>query len=267
MIRPSLLFIALLPLASTAHATDGFSLGIGADYSSGDHGSDTTTEILSTPLTARIDSGNWSLRASLPWLRVQGDPDVLPSVGPVDNLNPLGRGRGGLLGGEPSAEETERSTTSGIGDLTVAATYSVPTGGATGVDLTANAKLATADEDKSLGTGANDYGVAIDLYRGFGGTLLFGGAGYTRLGDSRFIEVDSVRSGNAGISQRAGKARLGVMYDYREAAASGFDDRRDVIGFLSTEAGAGSRFQLYLSKGLSDGSPDWGAGTRFTRSF
>lgn len=267
MIPPRLLFIALLPLAPAAAAADGFSLGIGTDYTRGDYGSGTTTEIVSIPVTARIDSGNWSLHASLPWLHVEGDPDVLPSVGPVDNLNPLGRGRGGLLGGEPPTGATERGSASGIGDLILAATYSLPTGNALGVDLSANAKIATADEDRSLGTGANDYGVAIDLYRDFGGTLLFGGAGYTRLGDSRYIEVDGVLGGNLGISRQAGKARIGVMYDYREAAADGYDDRRDVTGFLSTQAGANGRFQFHLSQGLTDGGPDWGAGTRFVHTF
>ncbi|WP_149195084.1 transporter [Luteimonas suaedae] len=268
MPRSTLCCIALLSLAGPAAAAD-VGLGIAVDYSSGDYGSDTTTDILSIPLTARMDAGDWTLKASLPWLRVNGDPDVLPTVGLVDNLNPAGRGRGGLLGDPAGDGETtsERGSASGIGDLTLAATYSVPTGNALGVDLTANAKIATADEDKGLGTGADDYGVAVDLYRDLDGTMLFGGAGYTRLGESQYIEVDSVLSGNIGISRRTGKGRIGLMYDYREAAANGFDDRSDAIGFLSTPAGTGSRLQLYLSKGLSDGSPDWGAGTRFMHSF
>jgi hypothetical protein len=270
MIRSSLLSLALLALAGQAHAIDGFSLGVGVDYSSGEYGSDTTTDILSIPLSARVDSGNLSLRASLPWLHVSGDPNVLPATGRVNNLNPIGRGRGGLAGipGGGADQTAERGSTSGIGDLSLAAIYSIPTGGALGVDLAFNAKIATADEDKSLGTGANDYGVAIDLYRDFDGTMLFGGAGYTQLGDSDYIEVDSVLSGNFGVGWRAGnRGRLGLMYDYREAASSSFEDRSDLTGFFSAPASSGGRFQLYVSKGLSDGSPDWGAGASFLQSF
>lgn len=267
MIRSLHSCAALLALAGPVHAADGLSLGIGLDYSRGDYGSDTHTDILSIPLTARVDTGRWSLRASLPWLQVEGDPNVLPAVGPVDNLNPLGRGRCGLLCNDPPPQGGERGRASGLGDLSLAASYAVPTGGAMGVDLSVNAKIATADEDKSLGTGANDYGVAIDLYRDFNGTALFGGAGYTRLGSSEYIDVDAVRSGNAGISQRAGKGRLGLMYDYREAATNGFEDRRDVVGFFSAPSGRDGGFQLYLSKGLSDGGPEWGAGTRFMHAF
>lgn len=268
MTRP-LLFCASLLLAGAAHAEDGFSLGIGADYSSGDYGSDITTGIFSVPITARLNHGDWSFRASLPWLRVDGDPNVLPGVGLVDNLNPAGRGRGGLIGAPPSEEEAASGTASGIGDLTLAATYSVPTGGALGVDLTANAKIATADEDKGLGTGANDFGVAVDLYRDFNGTMLFGGVGYTALGESTYIDVDGVVSGNVGVSQQVGAsgARLGAVYDHRQSAASGFDDRQELTGFYTLPTGNKGRVQLYALTGLADGSPDWGAGMSFSAGF
>ena len=93
MKRSALLGAALLCIGA-AHAEDGFWLGIGADYSSGDYGSDITTDITSVPVTARYDSGNWTWRASLPWLRVDGDVGVLPGLGNVGNSNPQGRGRG-----------------------------------------------------------------------------------------------------------------------------------------------------------------------------
>ena len=265
----TLVFCAMALLASAAHAEDGFSLGLGADYTSGDYGSDITTEIFSVPFTARLNHGDWSFRASLPWLRVDGDPNVLPGLGPVTNLNPAGRGRGGPGGAPPVEEEPVSGSASGIGDLSLAATYSMPTGGPLGVDLTANAKIATADEDKGLGTGANDFGVAVDLYRDFDGTMLFGGVGYTGLGESTYIDVDGVVSGNVGVSQKvgAGGARLGAVYDYRQSAASGFDDRHELTGFYTLPTGTSSRVQLYALKGLSDGSPDWGAGVSYNAGF
>lgn len=266
--KRSTLFCALLLLAGAAHAEDGFNLGLGADYSSGDYGSDTTTTILSLPVTAKYATGAWSFKASLPWMRVDGDPNVVPGLGSLTNLNPLGRGRGrgtGTGGGTPTTIES--GTESGIGDLRVAATYSVDTGGPLGIDLTANAKIATADEDKGLGTGANDYGVAVDLYRDFDGTLLFGGVGYTTLGDSDFIDVDSVLNANAGASRRVGSGSLGAMYDWRAAASDGADDRSELTGFYSFPTGERTKMQVYAVKGLSDGSPDWGLGLSLTAGF
>jgi hypothetical protein len=87
------------------------------------------------------------------------------------------------------------------------------------------------------------------------------------LGTSRFIEVDDVFGANFGASWGGDTGRLGLMYDYREAASSRFDDRSEVTAFHSISSAGGSPFQIYGLAGLSDGSPDWGAGTSYAWSF
>ena len=263
--KRSILFLALVAMSAGVQAEDGVKLDIGIDYSSGDYGSDTTTTILSLPFTARYATGDWSFKASLPWVRVDGDPNVLPGLGGVDNTNPAGRGRGRGNGGGTAPAES--GAASGIGDLRLAAIYSVDTGSALGLDLSGNAKLATADEDKGLGTGAHDYGVAIDLYRQVGSAMLFGGVGYTWLGDSDYIDVDAVANANLGASWRAGGGSLGLIYDYRQAASDGYDPRSEVTAFYALRAGEATRVQLHGVAGLSDGSPAWGAGVSVSRGF
>lgn len=264
MLRSTL--CAALALASVSvQAEDGFSLAVGADYSSGEYGSDTTTDIFSIPVTGKWTTGDWTFKASLPWIRIDGDPNVLPGVGSVVNENPNGRGRGN--GGAPAPDAPTEGSASGIGDLRLGATYAFDTGGPLGVDLTANVKLATADEDKGLGTGATDYGLALDLYRDFDGTTLFGGVGYTVLGDSDFIDVDSVLGANIGASRQVGGGSLGVSYEWREAASEGFDDRSELMAFYSARTDGGSRWQVYALAGLSDGSPDIGAGFSYTIAY
>ena len=261
--KRSALFCAAVLCIGAAQAEDGFSLGIGADYSSGDYGSTTTTDIWSVPVTAKYNSGNWTWKASLPWMRVDGDVGVVPGLGNVGNSNSQGRGNSGTT----APTGTESGTASGLGDLRLAATYAFDTGGPLGIDLTGNLKLATADEDKGLGTGENDYGLAVDLYRDFDGTLLFGGVGYTMLGDSEFIQLDDVANANFGASWQVGAGSLGAMYDWRQAASDGADDRSELTGFYSIKAGAADKVQLYATKGLADGSPDWGAGVSYSHQF
>ena len=260
--------VALLLTSSLALADDGFTFGVGVNHSSGDYGSDVTTEITTVPVTGRFDSGNWSFRASLPWTRISGDPNVLPGTGPVLNLNPIGRGRiGPPPGGNTGDFGTATGSASGVGDLSLRAVYSVPSSGPVYIDVSAIAKIATADEDKGLGTGANDYGVALDLYRAFGGTTVFGGVSYLVLGESAFIDADDVFGFNLGASWKAGRGQLGLAYDFRESASSTFDDRSEITAFLTLPGATGNTFQIYALAGLGDGSPDYGAGINYGWKF
>lgn len=267
--KPRIVTAAILfALCSAAQARDGFTLGTGIDYSTGDYGSNTITEILSVPVTANWRYGNFSARVSVPWLRVSGDPNVLPGVGGVDNDNPLGRGRLPLIGGpEQPPAEGERGVASGVGDVTAAMAWTVPLGASAGLDLGVNAKIATADENKGLGTGANDYGATVDVYRDFDGTLLFGGIGRTRLGDSEYIDLEHVNSANLGLSQRVGQGRIGAMYEQRDAASRDREQRRDATLFYARPTTSGGHVQLYASRGFTDGGPEWGAGVSVSTGF
>ena len=265
--KRSAIFLAALLLAGAANAADGLSLSTGVDYSSGDYGSETETKILSVPFSAKYITGDWTLRGSLPWMKVDGDANVVPGLGVVTNTNPNGRGRG--RGNQPPTDPTAPTTgtTSGIGDLRLSATYALPIESNWGVDLTGNVKIATADEDKGLGTGANDYGVAVDVFRSFGDTTAFGGLGYALLGDSDYIDVDSVFGGNLGFSHLLGRGSIGLMYDYRQPVADDSDDRSELTGFYSFPTSERTKMQVDGIKGLTDGSPDWGAGLSFTAGF
>ena len=66
--KRSTLFLAGLLAIGGAQAADGVTFGVGVDYSSGDYGTATTTEILSVPFSLRYASGNWTYKASLPWV-------------------------------------------------------------------------------------------------------------------------------------------------------------------------------------------------------
>ncbi|MNM36659.1 hypothetical protein D3C81_473740 [compost metagenome] len=259
---------SLFTLCTAAQARDGFTLGTGFDYSSGDYGSDTTTEIVSVPVTANWRYGNFNARVSVPWWRVSGDPNVLPEIGDVNNNNPLGRGRLPLIGGagQPSAEN-QRGTASGLGDVVAAMAWTVPLGASSGLDLGVNAKIATADEDKGLGTGSNDYGATLDAYRDFDGTLLFGGIGRTKLGSAEYIALkEHVDSVNLGLSQRLGKGRIGAMVEQRSASTHDREDRRDATVFYARGTNSG-RVQFHASRGFTDGGSKWGAGVSISTGF
>lgn len=243
------LCVAALAGAGAAMAADGATIGIGATASRGDYGTDLATTIATVPLELRVREGRWTLGATVSWLRVDGDADVVPSAGPLPLLAPIT--------GAPDAEDR---TTSGVGDVVLTGKYTVDTGGPLGLDVGAKAKLAVADEARGLGTGANDYGVSLDLYRDVAGTLVFAGAEREWLGESSRVTVDQAQRFRAGLSHGAGRGRLGAMVEQRSALASAHDDRRDATAFYSVPTASGGQVQLHVSRGLSDSSPDWGAG-------
>jgi hypothetical protein len=236
-------------------------LGTGIHYSSGDYGTSSTTTIWSIPFTARYDRGPWTLRGSIPWLRVSGPSTVVPGIGTVNNRNPRGRGVSGFTG---------EGTASGIGDLVLSATYAAYYDRASrlGIDLTGKLKVATADENEGLGTGENDAAAIVEAYKTLDRLTLLGGVGRHFLGSSTFIQLNDVWSWSLGGSYRIGERdSAGLMFDARQRVSPGASPQRELTAFWSHRLDRDWKSQAYLLQGFADGSPDWGAGLSVLRSF
>lgn len=115
----------LLIGVSVAHATDRFSIGTGANYSSGKYGTATTTDIWSVPFTAAYQTDRWTFKVTVPYISIRGAGNVIPGTGPVNNSNPLGRSLGNPLGGGSNqgsggtSTTTAARSTSGLGDVVI----------------------------------------------------------------------------------------------------------------------------------------------------
>jgi hypothetical protein len=263
---------ALVSGAPAAFAEDGaFSLGTGLTYTAGDYGTSTTTKILSVPFTARYDKDRWTLKATLPYLRITGGSSVIPGLGTVPNSNPRGRGRGNGGGGTTATPTTTDSTASGWGDLVTSVTYNAYYDQASklGVDLTGKVKWGTADRDKGLGTGEDDYGAQADVFKTFDRTTVFGGIGYTKLGSSDFIQLNShVWNATAGFTYKLNdRDSAGLAYDAREKASSTSSELSEITAFWSRKLDRNWKMQAFALKGLANGSPDWGAGISAAYAF
>jgi hypothetical protein len=253
--------LGLLVFTQGALAADAeeFSLGVGFNYSSGEYGTSTTTEILSIPIIARYDRGPWIFKLTVPYLRISGGTSVVPGVGRVTSSNPRRRGGG-------AAE----ATATGLGDIVASATYTAFYNSATtfGVDVTGRVKLGTADRDQGLGTGADDYGMQVDVYKTYDRVTYFAGIGYTELGSSPFIQLNSVLNGTAGASYKLDERNsAGLSLDTRERASPSGSPRRELSAFWTQRIDRTWKMQAYVLKGFSNGSPDWGVGASFAHAF
>lgn len=238
-------------IALGAQAQDGtLTLGGGLHYSSGDYGTATTTTITTLAGTAAYEKGPWTFKGWLPYLNVDGSSSVVPGIGSV-------RGR---------ASRTTKEE--GLGDIVLSATYAAYYDRATtfGLDLTAKLKLATADENRGLGTGEHDMIFLVELYRTFGRWTGFGGVGYHVLGDPPGFPLDNVWSATLGASYKLDERdSVGASLDGRERVAAGTSPQRELTGFFIRKLDRLWKAQLYALIGLADGSPDWGFGLSLAR--
>ena len=253
--RAACLAIALAA-GGSAQAEEGvFTLAAGAEYTTGDYGGDKSIDEVYVPVTGYYDTETFTLRLTVPFLQVRA-PEGTISEGP---------------GGEIIIGEGPRSTESGIGDviaaLTVYDVYRSP-GGAFALDLTGKIKFGTADEDKGLGTGENDYSAQVDLFRFFDRFTAIGSFGYTVRGDPDDVDLDNAMFVSVGFSYRVSPAtRFGAFYDYREASLSSNDDPQELSVFAAWRVAPTWVLRGYALAGLSDSSPDFGVGVTASKEF
>ena len=274
------LMVASLLLAgvSTAQAADtpdssSFDLSAGANYSSGKYGTSTTTDIWSVPVTAEYEVDRWTFKLTVPYVNISGSGDVIPGVGPVNNGNPHGRGHGrgnpGGTGGTPTTN-TGSSSASGLGDITASAGYELFSSAdrTAGLDLTGKVKFGTADENKGLGTGKNDYGVALDAYKVSGNWTVFGGAGWMKYGSSQYIKLTNGFNANAGFGYKLGSNDdVGAFYYYREKISTPGASQSELTGYWNHKLTDALRLQTYVLAGFANGSPDYGVGATLKYRF
>lgn len=218
----------------------------GVDYSRGDYGTASDTEILVVPLSLRYKTGQFRLTATMPWLRIDGSSAI------------VGDGAGGVVI-DPNAPRTVRS---GFGDLTVGAAWAIPEERlGLGLDLSARVKLPTAKASRGLGTGATDVTLGAEVSKQLGAVTPFVSVGYRMPGDAPGITLHNAWTASGGASLMLGRSVLIASYDYRQATSPFSQDSQELFGAFSTPVGQRLNFTLYGSAGLSKGAPDFGVGS------
>lgn len=241
--------------------------GSGVSYTSGNYGTDTTTSMLSVPNFIKYENGPLLLKLTIPYIEISGSGNVVGGgVGLVNNTNPNGRGKGhGNLasGGGNAAPVSGSNTASGLGDIIFSSTYTAYYNQASkfGVDITGKIKFGTADRNLGLGTGENDYGGRIDIYKTIDKFTLFGGFGYTAYGSSNFIKLSNAANGNVGTSYKFNDHNsAGISFDMREKISDNSAPLRELSGYTVHKLGKNWKLQPYVLRGFTRASPDWGGG-------
>ena len=240
-------------------AADGPSVSamIGGDYSTGSYGAPEDTKIFLAPFSVRAKSGPFRASVTVPYLHIDGPANVVGSV------------NGGAVVIDPN-RPTTRETRSGLGDLSLTGTYTLPdaaTGGLD-VDLTGRVKLPTASDSKGLGTGKTDFGVSADISKTMGAWSPFVTVGYRWLGEPAGVDLKNTVSASVGTSVIVGGTGVFIVsYDYTSKTSDLVDDAQDIFGAFSHPLNDNINWTLYGLAGLSEGSPDAEVGLVLTYKF
>jgi hypothetical protein len=254
MIRFSRSVVATLGLvfalaSTTAQSGDSsFRLSAGVEYTSGEYGGTEDIEDIYIPITGTLNLQNVAFSLTIPYLSFRA-PSGTTVTGP---------GGGPVPGSGPTTKEN------GLGDVVAGVTVYdvfVSDDKSIALDLVGRVKFGTADKDKGLGTGEEDFLFRADLYKFFERFTLIGSGGYKLRGDPADIDLQNGFLASIGVSYAlTTDSSAGLFYDYRESSLQDSDALSEVSLYSSHSLGESWYLQLYVLAGFSDSSPDWGGG-------
>lgn len=249
-----IVFVLLVLFASTTTATAGdnvLKFSAGAEYTSGNYGGTESIDELYVPLTVKYFVDRYVFRLTIPYLRVTSPTGTLLADGTI------------LLG------TGERNTESGLGDIIAAATYRDLLNSEAvsdfALDITTRIKFGTADENRGLGTGENDYTFQAELFKYFDRFTSFGILGYKFRGDPAGINLsDSWLALLGGQYKVSPLLSAGVDFYIQQASLAGVDDQKEVTAYLGYKLSKTQLLNGYFLQGFGDRAPDWGVGIMIT---
>ncbi|HEY0665754.1 MAG TPA: hypothetical protein VGD24_06795 [Gallionella sp.] len=249
----ALLLASLAATAARADAAEKFGLETGMAYTTGKYGGARSTEMVYVPFTARYQVDAWSLKLTVPYLRI---------TGPASAINLL---NGVSLTG--TAADAAPVTRSGLGDVQLSATRNAYNGGESGLvlNVTGKVKLGTASSSEGLGTGKNDYAAQSELFRVQERATTFGTLGYRVHGSPAGYSLRNVFYGSLGGSYKFDQAlQGGAMLNLGQKATATGSQRMETIFFLNRRIDNAWKAQGYVLKGYTNAVPDWGVGATVT---
>ena len=244
---------ATSPVPQDAQTVGKFTLSTGFDYSTGKYGQTDSTDIVSVPLVLQWEVSLWTVKLTVPYLRVSGPSNVIAGVGALSNAN-------------PPANETR----SGLGDVVATASYYIYNDTAEGliVDLSGEIKFGTASSSRGLGTGKEDFEGQMDIYKSVGSMTPFASFGYRLVGSPAGVTLNNVAFGSLGVDDKiVGGTNVGASFLIQERMSSSVDPAHELTVYVSHRMTGDWRVQGYVLTGFTNASPKFEVGGMVGHTF
>jgi hypothetical protein len=247
----------------------------GINYSTGKYGELAATDVISAPISVKYSKDNFSIRVSVPYVRIDGPGSLIQtpegrdggSGGRTDNSGPgsANSGRGSSGSGDVEVDDSSgvpvSSRRSGFGDVVVGATYSFELGSGFYLDAAGKVKLPTAAKSKRLGTGKVDVTAALDLVKEVGAATVYVHGRRKFAGNSTAVPLRDTWGAGGGASVRTGGGvTIGADYDWQQSSLVGNQPSSEVTGWASFRVAKGFNLSVFGSTGLNSNSTDFAGG-------
>ena len=232
-------------LSSPLPALNRPTLSVGFDASTGRYGDTDATNTVIIPLSLRLPvSKNFTASASISRVQISGPNVVVGADGrPLPGV--------GLV----------RSSRSGIGDLSLGATWEIPINSDHwSVQASSRVKVPLGQKSKGLSTGKTDYSGKVEVTYVSFPFAPFMSVEYQVLGTPPGFELRNTINTSIGSAWINGSNAVIASYDYNRSISPLVKDGHSLFGAYSTPVSKKVRLTLYGIKGLSAGSPDVEAG-------
>lgn len=246
-------------VASAGEASN-VSLGVAPSYSEGKYGTKTDTTIVYLPAILKVKVDDLSFKLTVPYIYVEAAPGTRVSGGMVI----------GPPMGPPPPGPVARTTESGLGDIWAEARYRIHGSGAMPDFIPyVKIKFGAASNANGLGTGENDYEGGLGLEWSIGDRLFpFVDGGYRVVGSPAGIALNDIATYDGGLMLKAGKESYltGMLMGHQSEVASQAAALDAVIAWNYRDENRFG-FQVFVDKGLSNGSPDFAVGINIEKGF
>jgi hypothetical protein len=260
------------------HKQSNFSVSLGTEFASGDYGTNTTTRSMYMPLiltwfpTERIDIG-----VEVPYI-YQSNANVTTSLYQNNQTTPIaknvtklgGPGGGPAVGKTASTAGSSGSSVSGLGDIILRLGIIALFEGDKVPQLRPSlfVKFPTASTSDGLGTGEFDAGGGLEATKWFGNVILTGEALYNYQGRVDGFGLKNYLSYTAGLGYQATDSVRPMLLLKGATAPSSFSgDLLEARLQLLWDMTQTTALDMFVSHGITDSSPEYGAGIATVYTF
>jgi hypothetical protein len=262
--------------SQTAELNDSqITLGTTPSYFQGNFGTSSTINIFDESTFAQFKNQDVRIKLTIPYLSVSGLPNGAQLSGGTivsrGNGNVGGSGSNGHNHGNHGSNQNSVlgssavHSASGIGDIELALHYTVYHGSGLTPSIVPYTKITfgTASSVQGLGTGKNDYEFGVGINNVVGNKLFpFAHIGYRIVGNPAGNNFQNVLTYDLGASYAATpRDIITAIFSGSQSEQPGYAGPADIIvAYNQNLTHNGSGIQIFLDKGLTNGSPSFGVG-------